>query len=327
MLKTHTFSYVYIGDDMIKSNITKRLLITTLFVFIVMFVYSFKLIPSNKTEDNVYYINKEVTSVIYVLDSDLYVSKTEVYVDEKNIEKKIKTLLESMTTGSQKSQLLKDIFIPVLPEGTKVIDVKVIDDVVKINFSKELLNVTKDIEEKMIEAIIYTISDNIDILGIEIYVDGYILKYLPNSLQELPTMLTKDFGINKIYNILNISDINKVIVWYIKENNDINYYVPVTRYVNDNRNKVEIIIDSLSSSYIYEDNLMSFLNSNVRLISYQMKDKGLELYFDELIFDDINSENILEEVVYTISHSMFSNFDINGIKIFVNEKEIENIEI
>ncbi len=326
MLKTHTFSYGYIGEDMLTKKITKRLFITTIFVFIVMFIYTFKLLPNDKELSNIYYLNNEVTSTIYVLDNDLYVSKTEIYVDEKNIEKKIKTLLEAMTNGNVKSELLKDIFVPVLPKGTKVIDVKVIDDIVKINFSKELLSVTKEIEEKMIESIIYTISDNIDILGIEIYVDGYILKYLPNSLHELPTMLTKEFGINKVYDILSISDINKVVLWYVKAKSDTNYYVPVTRYVNDNRNKVEIIIDSLSSSYIYEDNLMSFLNSNVRLINYQMKDKGLELYFDELIFDDINNGNILEEVVYTISHSMFSNFDIDNIKIFVNDKEIENIE-
>ena len=49
------------------------------------------------------------------------------------------------------------------------------------------------------------------------------------------------------------------------------YYVPVTKYINDDREKVKIIIEELKSSYLSEVNLMSFLNSNVNLIDYNVE--------------------------------------------------------
>ena len=43
----------------------------------------------------------------------------------------------------------------------------------------------------------------------------------------------------------------------------------MTKYINDSRDKIQIIIEELTTSYIYEDNLMSFLNSKVELIDYK----------------------------------------------------------
>ena len=44
------------------------------------------------------------------------------------------------------------------------------------------------------------------ILGIEIYVDGSLLKYVPHTNKQLPAILTKDFGINKTYEISSNKD-------------------------------------------------------------------------------------------------------------------------
>ncbi len=46
------------------------------------------------------------------------------------------------------------------------------------------------------------------------------------------------------------------------------------------------------------------MNSETKLINYELLDKSLFLNFDESIFGDIISQNIVEEVVYSINLSI-----------------------
>ena len=125
-------------------------------------------------------------------------SKTSVYVSKVlTLEDKIREKLEIMIEKNNKNALLPSYFNPILPENTKVLDVVVEDSLVKVYFSKELMNITEEQSEKMIEAIVYTIT-NENILGVEIYVNGSMLKYVPHTDKELPTVLTKDIGIIRI---------------------------------------------------------------------------------------------------------------------------------
>ena len=102
------------------------------------------------------------------------------------------------------------------------------------------------------------------------------------------------------------------------------YFVPVTNYVNDDEEKVKIIIENLSSKYIYEPNLISLLNSNTKLLNYEINDDIMTLNFNNSIF--ISDGNVLEEVVYTISNSVFDNYDIDKIIFNVENKTINEIK-
>ncbi len=208
--------------------------------------------------------------------------------------------------------MLKSGFYPVIPKNTKVIDWKIDNDVLKINFSKELLDITKDKEEQMIESIIYTVLENSEVEKIQIYVEGNLLKSLPKSGKVLPNVLTKDYGINKTYDFNSYNNINKVLVWFVKEINDEIYYVPVTKYIDDDRNKVEIIIDVLSSRNLYKDNLMSFVD-NLSLSSYNINNKNLTLYLE-------SNNKIDQTAVNEIINSLFDSLQLDSVKLFVNKE-------
>ena len=68
---------------------------------------------------------------------------------------------------------------------------------------------------------------------------------------------------------------------------------------------------------------MSFLNSNVKLIDYQMENDIFFLNFDDYLFD--SNDKILEEVMYTISYSIFDNYDVNMVMFLVNGEEVNHI--
>ena len=84
----------------------------------------------------------------------------------------------------------------------------------------------------------------------------------------------------------------------------------------------KVIIEELSTSPIYETNLMSYLSSNVSLIDYSLSDNLLSLNFNDYILSDGTDDNILEEVIYTISLSVMDNFPVEEVAILVNDEEI-----
>lgn len=296
---------------MLKRKAFNRIFFTTAIFFVVFSIYSLKHIDSSSSYIN---DNNDVSNeIIYTLNKDNYISSTAVYVSKMlTLEDRIREKLEIMTKENDKNSLLPSYFKPILPQNTKVLDVVVEDSLVKVYFSKELINITEEQSEKMIEAIVYTIVDE-NILGIEIYVDNSMLKYVPHSKKSLPTVLTKDIGINKSYDFYYSGDIAKVFMVYYSSD-DSNYYeVPVTRYLNDDREKIEVIFD--------EFNKMSFDEGLISLLE-GVKINGYEILKDDIVLD-INKD-LSDREENLICKTIFSNYDVDNIKILINgEKKVK----
>lgn len=175
----------------------------------------------------------------------------------------------------------------------------------------------------MIEEITFGVLNLSDIKGVKISINNNLVSILPKTKKELPDVLTRDFGINKMYDINNRNSIQKVVIFYLDKISNNNYYVPVTKYINDDRDKIEIIVENLASKYIFESNLKSLLNQNTELINYEIEDEIMVLNFNDAIF---NQEKILEEVTYTLSYSVFANYDVKEISLKVNGEEITKIK-
>jgi len=252
------------------------------------------------------------------------VGRSEVAVtsSKNDIETRAKELLNVLIQGGSSEDKLPNGFKALLPSETKILSLKYDAGIIKVNFSNEILEIDETMEEKMIEAIVYTLTSIDGVEQIIIYVDGDILTKLPKTKINLPSTLDRSFGINKEYDITSMKDINMVTVYYINKYNENYYYVPVSRFVNDDRDKIKIIIDSLSSSSIYNNNLMSFLNYNAKLLSATQDLDTMRLEFNSYIFSDYDERKILEEVIYTISLSVEDNYDINELIFTVNNEEI-----
>ncbi|MBQ7140169.1 MAG: GerMN domain-containing protein [Bacilli bacterium] len=312
---------------MLKRISIRKIILSSFTLLVLSLIY---LLPNNtkdlQVEQTEQYtnLNTENMHEIYLLDSNNYIARTTVSLvdNNKTIIEKAKALLESMIIGGKKENLIPNGFKAIIPVDTKILSVKFDDGILKVDFSKEILEINQEYEEKMIESICYTLTSIKDIKGILIYVEGNMLTELPKSKKFLPSIIDRSFGVNKVYNITNIDDIIPVTVYYINEYNDNYYYVPVTKYVNNTNDKVKIIIQELSSMPTYQNNLMSFLNSNTKLLEYEIKDKQMRLEFNNYLIDNIDEMNILEEVKYTISFSIMDNYDVNEIIFSVDNKEI-----
>ena len=309
---------------MLRTKALRKILVTTITLFIFVTIYTIKNIQDENVIDvnlEVEYTNSMPTTNIYLLNNDNYLVKTEVILTKKDKEKQIEYVLECLKEENKNTypKELKGI----IPKDTEILNIKIEDKYVTINFSKEFLNINKEIEEKVLESITYSILNLKEIDGIYLEVEGKLLEELPNSKTKISYPLNKSIGINKEYNIQNRNDINKTVVYYLEDIDNTNYYVPVTKYLNSKDDKIKVIIDSLTTSYIYEKNLMSVLNTNLKLNSYNEEENVFFLDFNSNLYDKNNK--ILEEVIYSISYSVFDNYDVNSIVFSVDGKDVKTV--
>lgn len=307
-----------------KEKILRRLGITSSILFSFLLVY---FIPKEKQLDDikqelVYQYNDVVKENIYLLDNNNYLGKTKIMVSTSETIEKVRELLETLIIDGIGEDKIPNGFTSIIPSDTKINEIELDKNIIKIDFSKELLEVNEELEEKIVESIVYTVTSISGIDKVMIYVDGEILSKLPKTNINLPTILDRTYGINKEYDIKDYKNINRVTIYYINKHDNNTYYVPVTKYINDDREKIEIIIDELTSSPIYTSNLMSYLNSNTKLLKTNIEEDTMILEFNNYIFNDYEEKNILEEVIYTIALSVYDNYDVDEISFINDEKEI-----
>lgn len=314
---------------MLRRMLYKKIMVATSILLVILMLY---LIPSNKNEleieQKLEYVYPNEVDTIYLLDNYDKVSRTMISVNKQNEISKAIDLLDGLTINGKKQDKLPNGFRGLLPVGTRVLDISLHDKILKIDFSKEFNNIKMEYEEKLIESLVYTLTDIDGVDKIEIFIEGVKLKELPNSKKLLPEYLDRGYGINKEYELTNLNDIDSYTIYYVMNYNDEVYYTPITKYVNNQgQDKVKIIIDELATNLTYESNLMSYLDSNIKLLDYEIVDKTIKLDFNEAILSDITSSKILEEVKYTIGLSLCDELEIEKVVFLVNNKEISTFSL
>jgi len=310
---------------MLRKMLYRKIVVASSLLLVILMLY---LIPSNKEEIEIQnqtleYIYPNDLEVIYLLDDYNYLSRTKISASNKDVISKSTDLIEALTIDGKKKDIISNKWRALLPKDTKILNLSLKDNILTIDFSKEFYNIEEELEEKLIEALTYTITSIEGIDKIEILVDGIKLTKLPKSKKQLPVYLDKEYGINKKYELTSLNDIYSYTVYYVNNYDNELYYTPVTKYINsNNQDKVKIIIDELATSITYETNLMSFLDTNVKLLDYELTDNKIKLNFNNLILSDITSNVILEEVIYTIGLSLCDEFDIEEVIFQVNNEEI-----
>lgn len=311
---------------MVKKLIVKKVIIASVALFALTL---FCFIPKEKTnsleniDQKLEYVDVEVKMHnIFLLDTNNYLGLTKVVVESTETLDLVKELLEVLIIDGSGESKIPNGFKSLISSNTTINSVTLDNSVLKIDLSKDFLDTNKELEEKVLESIVFTMTSIKDIDKVILYIDGEILSKLPQTGKILPSTLDRTYGINKRYNINNIKDVVGVTVYYINEHNDNYYYVPVTNYLNDTRDKISIIVDELSNNFIYLDDLMSFLNEDTKLLNSKINENTMVLEFNDAIFNSLNEKSILEEVVYTISLSIGDNYNVSEVLFQVGNEEI-----
>ena len=294
---------------MLRKKALRKIFITTLTMFIILTIYT---IPTTENK-NVLRTNLEIeditnlsTDKIYLLNKDNYLVKTDIFIDSNKTEEKIEKIINYLTIDNNKVPVSLNGYIP---KNTKLIDYNLDEKYLFLNFSKELEK-SKN-KNLMITGIVYSLLELKEIEKISILVEN-------NQVKEY-TNLDKSIGINNEYLYTNRKDIEKVVIYYL-DNTD-SYYVPVTKYLNNSKDKIEVIVDELKNT---DKNLISYLNNNTKLLDYREEANVLFLNFNEYLID--SNEEVTKKILNTIAYSVFDNYDVGMVMFEVNGKKLKYIE-
>lgn len=273
-------------------------------IILILIVYLF---PTKKEETSINNEkNESNTSIIYLLDQNNYIARVSVITVNKTSEKQIYELIEYLTEDSSKNNTLKEGFAPIIPKNTKLLSIKTENDLAKLNFSKQFLTIDEEKEDKLISSLVYTLTSLENINKISIYIEGNILNKMPSGKQ-IPAIIDRSYGINQKYNVTNIKGSTKTTIYYLSKFKDYYYYVPFTMVNNENKEKIEIIIEELTSKNVYETSLISYLK-DTKEISYEIENNFISLNMSKKLFNDLYESNLIESVIYTINLSVKDNY-------------------
>lgn len=299
---------------MIKKYTINKICVTSVSLFLLLMFY---LVPS--TPESEVKIDKSIGNkkevVVYLMDKDYYLGRMIEYASYDNIVDLVNKKLDILINGSDEL----NSFSPIIPKNTKVNSIKVDKNNIYIDFSKDILNVSKYNEELMIESIIYTITDINGIDNIYLSINKEPLKILPKSNKEIPYPLNRGYGINKKYDLDSLNNITKTTVYFNKSYDDVEYLVPITKVMNTTSEKIDIIIEELKSIVNAQYNLNSYIPNNLEVVSHEVNDDKMNLIFNEFILDK-EKLVVLEEVKYAIAQSIFDNYNVKEVVFSTKEK-------
>lgn len=305
---------------MLKKKAFRKIIVTTSSLLILLMVY---MIPTtNQTQEvkttslEIEYITGLGNNNIYLFNDNNFLVKHAIILDGTSLKNKIKNILNELTICD--CNYLPDGLYSTIPKDTKINNIEINKDIAIIDFSKEILNQNKYLTDKMIESIVYSVTDLEEIKKVIIKIEGKQLDNINDV--DISGELSRNIGINKTYEVRSRDNIDNIVIYYIDKIDNNSYYVPVTKYLNLTKEKVEVIIESLANEYIYESNLISKVNQNTKLLNHSLEGYTMILNFNDSILN--KAKTIDNDVINTICFSIFDNYDINEIIFKVNDKEI-----
>ncbi len=299
---------------MIIKRSIRKILITTLCLFIILCIYTI----TNINNDNTLKVNLELEDIslltntnIYLLNSDGYLVQKKVFIDSSNVIDRIKKIINYLKIN--KTSKYSSNLRGVINKNCNIIDLSYDEGYITLNFNKYFYDI--DNINTVVSSIVHSLYSIDGVKGVTILVEG---KYLDNY----PKIIDNNIDLNKDVDLTGRNDINKVVVYYLSKDNEDYYYVPVSKYLNDSRDKINIIVQEMVSNT--SNNLISLVNSNLELISSREENDTMILNFNNYLFD--NNDEVLEEVLYCISYSVFDNYDVSMIMFQIDGKNFKTID-
>lgn len=213
---------------------------------------------------------------VYLQDRNGYIAPMTLRADakEKTARTPEETAIAWMTQNAQSADQLPPGFKPLLPQTTKINSIQSKDGTVSIDFASPFPSVPANQERKMIEALVWTMTELPGVKDVKISVDGHALRELPASGLPLPETLTRDMGINlEQASGIELSRSMAVTLYFsARSEQGEGYFVPVTRLVNRQENRNQAALQELIKGPLDEKKLQPVVADGVTVEDVKTKD-------------------------------------------------------
>jgi len=118
-------------------------------------------------------------------------------------------------------------FTYTLNKNVKINAIEIDQNVASIDFSSEFNDYPVAKERKILESLVWSLSQFDQVDGLIIKVNGLVLEKMPQNNTPLPPLLTKAIGINHYLGDSDVYNTTSITVFYESEINNLSYLVPV----------------------------------------------------------------------------------------------------
>ncbi|MDQ0174468.1 GerMN domain-containing protein [Bacillus chungangensis] len=248
-----------------------------------------------------------VMTELFLIDkNDFVASKTMML---PNTESVAKQALQYLVSEGPVESMLPNGFRAVLPPDTMIHGVNIEDGKAIADFSSEFKNYQAEDEEKIVQAVTWTLTQFDGVDSVEMRMNGETLTEMPvNGTVLASTGLTRNQGINiETEAVADITNTHPVIVYFIAQNDDDYYYVPVTkRASNTETDRVTAAVNQLIAGPGYESELVSGFLPDVKLLETPKLENGqVTLNFNDAVLGSYEkkmiSNHLLQSLVLTLT--------------------------
>ncbi|GGL41690.1 GerMN domain-containing protein [Sporolactobacillus putidus] len=178
----------------------------------------------NRTANNL----KSVQRELYLSDANGFLAPQTIALPASNAP--AKQVLDYLAQDGPVTDLLPNGFQAILPAGTIVKSVSLDQQgLLTADFSRELLDAPAGDQDKIVQSVVWTLTQFDTVKKVTIRVNGRILNEWPGSKKPVGQGLTRSDGINETFGgVADVADSVPATVYYLSSNKGKSYDVPVT---------------------------------------------------------------------------------------------------
>lgn len=214
---------------------------------------------------------------------------------------------------------------PIIPSNTEIIGMTIRDGLCKVDFSNPFTNISgKSEEEKLIQSIVYTLTEFPTVEEVQFMVEGDTLGQMPFGTEVSGPLRRENI------NFLGEKPASDTVLVYYENTDQMNpMFVPVTKPIEviDDISDANIldVLDSLMIGPPTESGLQSRIPANTKVIGLEITDSIAEVHLSEEILELSEDDNTFDRAVQTIALTIKEYYrNLTGVKIYVNGKAIKN---
>lgn len=263
-------------------------------------------------------VSESVVRELYLIDQNGLVAPQTVHLPK--VEGVAKQALEYLVHDGPISQLLPNGFQAALPAGTEIYGVNIVDGIGIVDFSEQFKDYRPEDELKILQSITWTLTQFDSVEKIKIRINGYDQEVMPINGTPIGEGFSRANGINiEMDNVVNVANSKGVTLYFLAQNGETPYYVPVTRRVNSSVDQIEAVITELLAGPSSFSNLLTDFRNGVKLLDVPSYANGIvTVNFNEELLNHIDGTAISDEVLNLLVLSLTEQPGVEKVAIEVN---------
>ncbi|RAS82421.1 GerMN domain-containing protein [Priestia endophytica] len=262
---------------------------------------------------------KTLTREVYLIDKNGFVVPQTI--DVPKADAAAAEIIEYLVVGGPIDQMLPNGFRAVLPAGTEVKSVNLKENgTLVVDFSPEFKEYKAEDESRILQSLTWTLTQFDAVKNVQLQINGYDQKEMPVNKTPISEELTRADGINmQTEGITDMTSTSSATLYYLSQNADGTYYVPVTKRLDLGKTDEErftAVVDSLINEV--PKGLVGDFNNEAALVAKpEYEDGTVTLTFNKALLNSAEKSQLSKHVVDALALSLTEQKGVENVSIEV----------